>query len=307
MSSSRQNDLQSGENNSNQSQPPPEVVTAVEQMVLGVYRNGWEYELMMEESTVRTKNEKYKFLIKSDPYHRFYKAKLAEYYGETNEDEEAPPYLMPDIRDPWTVTLTFGVPEGMMRRELDVMKLTAYFSARYGESFWTDLKKRVDTDHEFHFMKESESRLTYSFLIGLCTAYSFLMPEEYILRRPDDLAPVLEDFCHRLGCLKEKWDKDVPAEMVIVDCRQFLDDFAKEESQPPQIQPGRRLPLPRASLFGQHPLILPPLLWMRPPPPPPPIPGLSSPSPPDKASLSLPEEPEPKKLVSLLRALSAWA
>ncbi|CAA7030964.1 unnamed protein product [Microthlaspi erraticum] len=270
MSGPRQNDLQSVKNNSNQSEPPPEIVAEVEQMVYGVYRNGWEFESMMEESTMRTKSEDYKFLLKSDPYHIYYKAKLAEYYGEDNQEyEEAPPYLLPDIRDPWTVSLTFGVPKGMMRRELDVMKLTAYFLAKYGESFWMDLKKRVDTDPEFHFTKESESRLAFSFLIGLCTAYSYLMHEiDDVLRKPDDLAPVVEDFFNRLGCVKEK---DVAAEMVIVDCRHFEDasrGFAEEE--PPRIQAGRRLPLPRASLFGQHSLILPPLLWMRPRPRPPP-------------------------------------
>lgn len=66
-------------------------------------------------------------------------------------------------------------------------------------------------------------------------------------------------------------------------------DYANCEDallQPPQIPAGARLPLPRASRFARNPLIPSPLLWMRPQPP---IPRMSSPSQPEKASLSLPE------------------
>ncbi|CAL9215002.1 unnamed protein product [Arabidopsis halleri] len=213
--------------------PPPDIRKIVETTAHFVSQNGLEFENKVK--TEKAKNPNFNFLKSDNPYHAFYQHKITEYCAQirdgaqgtdlddnpkldpsTAADESEACDAKPDLQAQFRVprkTLeapepeksTVRLPTGIMEEELDIIKHTAQFVARNGESFLRGLMSREMNNTQFQFMKPTHSMFT--FFTSLVDAYSeVLMPprdlKEKLRKSVADLTTVLERCLNRL-----EWDR----------------------------------------------------------------------------------------------------
>uniref|UniRef100_A0A1J3FG29 Putative splicing factor 3A subunit 1 n=3 Tax=Noccaea caerulescens TaxID=107243 RepID=A0A1J3FG29_NOCCA len=213
MPSLTQNDLQSGDQ-SRQSEAPaglsPVICFFIEKTALLVAQKGSEYEKsLMAEGNI---HPDWSFLWSSDPYHGYYQQKISEARNQQPDDIKAPLRYWPKEAPKLTAMrpgykplkleamklpeschkdprkheyITYGepqapylvkLPQGITRKELYTIKLTAQFVARHGMNFQSNLmiKKRDMDDSRFEFMNQTDCRFDY--FNRLSAAYAKEMP-----------------------------------------------------------------------------------------------------------------------------------
>eukprot|EP00884_Botryococcus_braunii_P002572 jgi/Botrbrau1/12315/Bobra.0205s0013.1 len=208
--------------------PPPDIRAIVDKTALFVAKHGDTYEprILKENSN----NVKFNFLRSTDPYHAYYRHRIAEVKAGGAEESAAPASEQQKAAaqkaaelaaaQPVAVTATGAtkvleapepekytvhVPEGLTLLELDLIRLVAQFVARNGKNFLTGLAGREHTNNMFNFLKPTHS--LFGFFTSLCDAYSrVLMPEkgleEKLRKDLDDRLGILE------RCLKRlEWEK----------------------------------------------------------------------------------------------------
>ena len=105
------------------------------------------------------------------------------------------------LEAPEPESYTVHVPEGLAALDLDVIKLSAQFTARNGKAFLTGLASREHANPQFNFLKPTHS--LFAFFTALCDAYSkVLMPPKEMVARLEgdaaDRAAILERALRRL-------------------------------------------------------------------------------------------------------------
>jgi splicing factor 3A subunit 1 len=144
--------------------PPPEIRKIVETTAQFVSQNGLAFGNKVK--TEKANNANFSFLKSDNPYHGFYRYKVTEYschirdgaQGTDVDDTEDPklddesdakPDLQAQFRAPRKILeapepekYTVRLPEGIMEAELDIIKHTAQFVARNGQSFLRELMRR---------------------------------------------------------------------------------------------------------------------------------------------------------------------
>lgn len=166
--------------------PPPELRALVDKTATFVARNGSQFESKIKEDGMG--RNKLSFLNETDPYHAYYRAKIEAVQtgqgplhvpdtgssgslfvgasgllgdddnlraGPSRSKAEEPtptepePYLF--IADLPNITAV----------DLDVLKLTALFTARKGRSFASNLSAREGRSYQFEFLRPSHSLFGY--------------------------------------------------------------------------------------------------------------------------------------------------
>ncbi|CAL9229407.1 unnamed protein product [Arabidopsis halleri] len=205
--------------------------------------------------------------------------------------------LYPLFRDPPREPryYPFTYPEGITRKQLGIIKLTAQFLVRYGYGFWLGLMKLViaNPQCEFDFLKSTD---LYDLFHRLAAAYSRVLMSCQELCKPGAPTPtesVLDGFFNLLRGEKQ----EEGAEIAVSDLHAFvgaLDYFANrddEELSPPHGDLSTTMntprfypPVPPPPLGPQssHPQVPRPYC-QTPMPPPPPLPLLEE------------REPEPRR------------
>ncbi|WCJ41480.1 SWAP (Suppressor-of-White-APricot)/surp domain-containing protein [Euphorbia peplus] len=257
--------------------PPPDIRNIVDKTSQFVSKNGPEFEKRIIASNAH--NAKFNFLNASDPYHAYYQHRLAEFRAQNQSstlqsssqpadsaatevaataaadgsetapkpDPSAQFRLLPRkvLEPPEAEQYTVRLPEGITGEELDIIKLTAQFVARNGQTFLTGLTNREMNNHQFHFLKPTHSMFT--FFTGLADAYSkVLMPakglNEKLKKSVTDMTTVLERCSHRLEWersqeqARQKAEDEIEQErmqMAMIDWHDFVVveaiDFADDE------------------------------------------------------------------------------
>ncbi|WCJ34077.1 SWAP (Suppressor-of-White-APricot)/surp domain-containing protein [Euphorbia peplus] len=255
--------------------PPPDIRNIVDKTSQFVAKNGPEFEKRIIASNAH--NAKFNFLTASDPYHAYYQHRLSEFRaqnqspalqssaipadssvpedGGTGEGGEAAPKADPAaqfrlpprkvLEPPEAEQYTVRLPEGITGEELDIIKLTAQFVARNGQTFLTGLTNREMNNSQFHFLKPTHSMFT--FFTGLADAYSkVLMPpkglNEKLKKSVTDMTTVLERCSQRLEWersqeqARQKAEDEIEQErmqMAMIDWHDFVVvesiDFADDE------------------------------------------------------------------------------
>ncbi|CAL9229134.1 unnamed protein product [Arabidopsis halleri] len=129
---------------------------------------------------------------------------------------------------------TSFIPEGIMRQELGIIKLTAQFDAVYGLYFREEIEKMVIGDPRFAFLNPTDKSKYYSFFSNLSVGYDMvlipsrkkgeaLIPNRKVSGSPS-LETVFEGFWNLFGMVVEGVD------MGIVDLHAF-EFFANTEDQ----------------------------------------------------------------------------
>ncbi|KAG7554825.1 SWAP/Surp superfamily [Arabidopsis suecica] len=164
--------------------PPPDFIRFVEHTARFVSSHDDVLECERRMLAADVNKESFSFLVSSDPYHAYYQKKLIEYRARFQ-----PPVKEPLFDGPYNLTL---LSEGIAPKELDYIKLTAMFVARFGTFFLDELMKGVANQPQFEFIKPADSRFKYYYL--LLSAYSRVLR---CSQKPEySSADLVDDFLH---------------------------------------------------------------------------------------------------------------
>ncbi|KAF8061504.1 Pre-mRNA splicing factor PRP21 like protein-domain-containing protein [Lyophyllum atratum] len=151
--------------------PPPEIKSVIDRTALFVARsaNPPQFEDKIREGQ-RT-DPKFSFLNPADPYHAYYRHRMEKIIrGEVDEvtpekegqvEDEAQPAEMLDVgMEPPPPEFIMDLPS-ISNIDLDIMKLTALFTARRGRSFLANLSAREGRNYQFDFLRPTHSLFGY--------------------------------------------------------------------------------------------------------------------------------------------------
>jgi splicing factor 3A subunit 1 len=151
--------------------PPPEIKSVIDRTALFVARsaNPPQFEDKIREG--QRSDPKFSFLNPVDPYHAYYRHRLERIAQGDIGDETAQRDVKTDGQAPSTESIDVGVeppqPEFVLDLpnisaiDLDIMKLTALFTARRGRNFLATLSAREGRNYQFDFLRPTHSLFPY--------------------------------------------------------------------------------------------------------------------------------------------------
>ena len=252
-------------------QPPPDIRAIVDKTAQFVARNGPDFEKRILGS--EKNNQKFNFLLPTDPYNAYYQSKIAAFKEEAAGGDAAAVQAKAEeaakaaaeksgiavvagtgsarakvLQAPAKAEYSVDVPPGITSLDLDVIKLTAQFVARNGKTFLTGLTSREHSNPQFNFLKPTHSM--FGFFTSLADAYSkVLMPPKGLseqLKKDEDKSALLERALQRLEwdrtqeAAKKQEDDELEREreaMAAIDWHDFVVvetiDFFDEEDEEP--------------------------------------------------------------------------
>ncbi|KAL1189252.1 putative splicing factor 3A subunit 1 [Cardamine amara subsp. amara] len=206
----------------------------LERLSIATAEGGLEMEEKLKTLFGRSGIRACSFLWSSDPDHQTFKKKVAEYA------KSPPPPIPPaaaqndlDLSDfadfaeqfalssDYSTAFRVGIPERMMRKQLDIILLTAQFVVRYGIQFWDALFDRVSTQPQFKFLDEKDTDdVMRNFFYELLSGYGHLITRwEVPLAR---MEAVLEGFSTAFKDLEKKQEDDVVVDRIETDRHDFV-------------------------------------------------------------------------------------
>ncbi|EGN96000.1 hypothetical protein SERLA73DRAFT_93926 [Serpula lacrymans var. lacrymans S7.3] len=152
--------------------PPPEIKSVIDRTALFVARsaNPPQFEDKIREN--QRQDPKFSFLNPADPYHAYYRHRMdrisqGEVIEEGTLDKEKPegveqvPIVQEDIGlEPPQPQFVMDLPN-ISTIDLDIMKLTALFTARRGRAFLANLSQREGRNYQFDFLRPTHSLFGY--------------------------------------------------------------------------------------------------------------------------------------------------
>ncbi|KAG6891033.1 hypothetical protein C0992_010695 [Termitomyces sp. T32_za158] len=180
--------------------PPPEIKSVIDRTALFVARsaNPPQFEDKIREG--QRNDPKFSFLNPVDPYHAYYRHRMdrinrgevdestPEKDGKENGDVQPVQVLDVGVEPPPPEFIT-DIPN-ISSIDLDIMKLTALFSACRGRSFLANLSMREGRNYQFDFLRPTHS------LFG------------YFNRLVEQYTKILQPNTEVLGQLKERTKED---------------------------------------------------------------------------------------------------
>ncbi|KAN0066104.1 SF3a splicing factor complex subunit [Thecaphora frezii] len=181
--------------------PPPDIRTTVDKTADFVARVGPSFEAKIK--TAESNNPKFSFLNPDDPYHSYYQQRIqAAKNGETQSTppaaasqgaqpaaaaSDAAPADQPTgdegqrPEEPEPLEFSADLPN-ITAIDLDIIKLTALFTARKGRSFASALQAREARSFQFEFLRPSHS--FYGYFNRLVEQYEKVMhPPKELLKK----------------------------------------------------------------------------------------------------------------------------
>ncbi|KAH9171495.1 Pre-mRNA splicing factor PRP21 like protein-domain-containing protein [Lactarius sanguifluus] len=187
--------------------PPPDVKSTINRTIVHMNRSSdpLQFEVKLRES--RRTDPAFSFLNPADPYHAYYRTRLEQAMrgevldgvpadvdskvGETVDGKVSEDYGKP----PPPTEFILEIPN-ISAVDLDIMKLTALFTARQGHSFLAALSVKEGRNYQFDFLKPTHS------LFG------------YFNRLIEQYTKVLMPTPETLGKLKERSEADAKWRML---------------------------------------------------------------------------------------------
>ncbi|WAR56229.1 hypothetical protein PtB15_7B74 [Puccinia triticina] len=184
--------------------PPPEIRSIVDKTAAFIAKNQnpklFEDKIRQREKT----DSRFSFLNPEDAYNPYYQHRIEiiknggdpsqpASSSKTNPANPAtgPPKPEDADRPPEPVALDFLIESSQMPKintvDLDIIKLTALFTARLGRKFVSDLSQRESRNYQFDFLRPSHS--LFAFFNRLVEQYtSILIPQPEMISRLEKLA-----------------------------------------------------------------------------------------------------------------------
>ncbi|KAG8831478.1 SF3a splicing factor complex subunit [Serendipita sp. 399] len=173
--------------------PPPDLKTIIEKTAAHVARSTTreQFEDRLRES--RREDPKFSFLIPSDPYHAYYRLRIDKIVA--GEDEEGAAAGLKDVPmeeiietapvdegdPPPPMQFALSIPP-ISAMDVDVMKLTALFTAQRGTQFLASLSVKEGRNYQFDFLRPNS--LLYPIFNAMVEQYrNILLPPKEQLSR----------------------------------------------------------------------------------------------------------------------------
>ncbi|KAF8270335.1 Pre-mRNA splicing factor PRP21 like protein-domain-containing protein [Lactarius quietus] len=152
--------------------PPPDVKSTINRTIVHMNRSSdpLQFEVKLRES--RRTDPAFSFLNPADPYHAYYRHRLeqamrgevldgipADVDGKVGEAGEGP--ISEDYGKPPPPSEFILEMPNISAVDLDIMKLTALFTARQGHSFLATLSVKEGRNYQFDFLKPTHSLFGY--------------------------------------------------------------------------------------------------------------------------------------------------
>ncbi len=138
--------------------PPPQLQAVIDKTASFIAKNGMAFQQRIMEAEQSTK---FSFLVQDDPYHSYFtytldlikKGQLPESLIKENTIEEEE--IVPEKPEPLIFLTDIG---SINRMDLDLIKLTANYTSKYGQSFHLQLMQKEKNNFRFHFLKPTHSK-----------------------------------------------------------------------------------------------------------------------------------------------------
>ncbi|KAK9365908.1 Pre-mRNA splicing factor PRP21 like protein-domain-containing protein [Lipomyces kononenkoae] len=156
--------------------PPPDIREIIEKTAGYVYRNGPTFENRIRDS--EKNNTRFTFLNPADPYYPFYEWRLDEHRenragydnGQAAVKEQEVQKLEKPQKPLELPAFEFAAPiPAISAQDLDILRLTALFTAKNGKSFSNLLSQREERNYQFDFLRPNHS--FYPFFTKLVEQY----------------------------------------------------------------------------------------------------------------------------------------
>ncbi|KAG1800831.1 Pre-mRNA splicing factor PRP21 like protein-domain-containing protein [Suillus plorans] len=148
--------------------PPPEIKSVIDRTALFVARsaNPPQFEDKIREN--QRQDPKFSFLNPADPYHAYYRHRMekieaGEELDDTSQEKEKVdgveeiPMILEDLGvEPPQPHFAMDMPN-VSPIDLDIMKLTALFTARRGRTFLATLSQNEGRNYQFDFLRPTHS------------------------------------------------------------------------------------------------------------------------------------------------------
>ncbi|OSX64990.1 hypothetical protein POSPLADRAFT_1134290 [Postia placenta MAD-698-R-SB12] len=172
--------------------PPPEIKSVIDRTALFVARsaNPPQFEDKIREN--QRQDPKFSFLNPADPYHAYYRHRMDKVVRGELDDETAPKEQVKvdgvveekEVDkgvEPLVPEFVLDIPN-ITAIDLDIMKLTALFTARRGRSFLAALSAREGRNYQFDFLRPTHS--LFGYFNRLVEQYSkVLLPSKEMLEQ----------------------------------------------------------------------------------------------------------------------------
>lgn len=203
--------------------PPPDIRSVVDKTAQFVARHGKEFEqkIIEKASTGDSNSSKFNFMRAHDPYNSYYEFKIKE-FEESGGVPKPPPPPKPEIAEdklqseqssniaapapagiirkqkmnPIALALTknksekphlpqFSLvhPIGLSAMDIDIIKLSAQYTAVSGRNFLAGLAQREQRNPQFDFLKPTHLLFSYftSLVDGYSKVCSTISPQAYLV------------------------------------------------------------------------------------------------------------------------------
>ncbi|KAJ7109166.1 Pre-mRNA splicing factor PRP21 like protein-domain-containing protein [Mycena epipterygia] len=152
--------------------PPPEIKSVIDRTAIFVARsaNPPQFEDKIREG--QRSDPKFSFLNPADPYHAYYRHKMekvaqGDMGDDSARDKDGQEMDAAEVAEPADIGVEPPPPEFIMDLpnissiDLDIMKLTALFTARRGRTFLASLSSREGRNYQFDFLRPTHSLFGY--------------------------------------------------------------------------------------------------------------------------------------------------
>ncbi|KAG8866315.1 SF3a splicing factor complex subunit, partial [Serendipita sp. 405] len=198
--------------------PPPDIKTIIEKTAVHVARSTTreQFEDRLRES--RREDPKFSFLTPSDPYHAYYRLRIDKIIaGEVEEgipqdlkdtpmDEDIQVAPVDEGDPPAPMQFALSIPP-ISAIDIDVMKLTALFTAQRGTQFLASLSVKEGRNYQFDFLRPNS--MLYPIFNAMVEQYRniLLPPKEQLARVKSTTEP--EGKWERLTEIRRhaKWER----------------------------------------------------------------------------------------------------
>ncbi|CAA7267643.1 unnamed protein product [Cyclocybe aegerita] len=196
--------------------PPPEIKVVIDRTASYVARsaNPPQFEERVREG--QRSDPKFSFLNPADPYHAYYRHRMDK-VAKGEVDEETAPKDKEEVMEsrepvdngvePPPAEFILDLPS-ISSIDLDIMKLTALFTARRGRNFLANLSAREGRNYQFDFLRPTHS--LFGYFNRLVEQYTkVIQPNKETLEQLKERAkPAARWQTLEIGLKHAKWEKN---------------------------------------------------------------------------------------------------
>jgi splicing factor 3A subunit 1 len=186
--------------------PPPSVRESIAKTADFVKRRGETFHMGLKQRVMSDPKSNLSFVLEEDPYYEYFAwfvQQLKEGKGQANQSAQPAVDNKPKgPPEPAKFRFSARMPN-ISAKDLDVLKLTALYTARVGENWLKELRNREAGNPQFEWLRPNHS--FFQFFRSLVDQYKILLEEEHTVEaRIKELRQNIENRFHILDRAKQR-------------------------------------------------------------------------------------------------------